>query len=164
MEVGAAARTVASTNMNATSSRAHTIFQIILTQTKLDKAQGKATDKVKGQCFILIITPSFALGYGCSSQVSIINLVDLAGSERAASTGATGDRLKEGAAINQSLSALGNVINALAENSGKKKKKMVPYRNSVLTMLLKNSLGGNAKTAMIAAMSPADVNYDVSAH
>merc|ERR1712170_42617 len=92
---------------------------------------------------------------------SIINLVDLAGSERADSTGATGDRLKEGANINKSLSALGNVITALAEqSSGKKKNVLVPYRDSVLTKLLANALGGNSKTIMIAALSPADINYD----
>lgn len=138
MDEGSAARTVAATNMNATSSRAHTIFQIILTQTKIDRAAGKASDKV-----------------------SRINLIDLAGSERANKTGATGDRLKEGCAINQSLSALGNCISALAESSSGKNRH-VPYRDSVLTHLLKDSLGGNAKTIMIAAISPADINYDVS--
>ena len=110
-------------------------------------------------------------------KTSKINLVDLAGSERANATGATGDRLKEGCAINQSLSSLGNVINALAKQSegtsassakrnkkkGKKKKGgnkvIVPYRASKLTHLLKQSLGGNSKTIMIAAISPADVNY-----
>ena len=82
------------------------------------------------------------------------------GSERADSTGATGDRLKEGANINKSLSALGNVISALADLSMGKKKVMVPYRDSVLTKLLQNALGGNSKTIMIAALSPADINYD----
>uniref|UniRef100_A0A1I8FP64 Kinesin motor domain-containing protein n=1 Tax=Macrostomum lignano TaxID=282301 RepID=A0A1I8FP64_9PLAT len=81
-------------------------------------------------------------------------------SERADSTGATGDRLKEGANINKSLSALGNVISALADLSTGKKKVMVPYRDSVLTKLLQNALGGNSKTVMIAALSPADINYD----
>ncbi|OQR83118.1 kinesin-like protein [Achlya hypogyna] len=136
MDAGIMARTTASTNMNATSSRAHTIFQIIVTQSRQDSATGKMTDKV-----------------------SRINLIDLAGSERAASTGATGARLKEGAAINQSLSALGNCISALADNASGKKKTLVPYRNSKLTHLLKDSLGGNAKTIMIAALSPASVNY-----
>ena len=94
-------------------------------------------------------------------QTSVMNLVDLAGSERADSTGATGDRLKEGANINKSLSALGNVIKALADISmGTKKKVNIPYRDSVLTKLLKNALGGNSKTIMIAALSPADINYD----
>ncbi|RHY24617.1 hypothetical protein DYB32_008775, partial [Aphanomyces invadans] len=85
--------------------------------------------------------------------------VDLAGSERAAKTGATGDRLKEGAAINKSLSALGNVINMLADRS---KKGHVPYRDSKLTRLLQESLGGNSLTVMIAAVSPADYNFDES--
>lgn len=139
MEAGSKARTVASTNMNKTSSRAHTIFQITFTQTKLDAAAGKATDKT-----------------------SVINLVDLAGSERQKGTGATGARLKEGSAINMSLSSLGRVIETLAFNSdpAHHKKKKVPFRDSVLTQLLKNALGGNSKTIMIAAVSPADVNYD----
>jgi hypothetical protein len=95
-------------------------------------------------------------------KVSVINLIDLAGSERADSTGASGDRLREGAAINLSLTCLGNVISALAANSDPalRKKVRVPYRDSVLTMLLQNSLGGNAKTIMIAALSPADINYE----
>ena len=141
MEEGTKARTIASTKMNETSSRAHTIFQIILTQTRVDRDLGQATDRV-----------------------SRINLVDLAGSERAHSTGATGDRLKEGININTSLSALGNCINALAERAKPKaerrQKVHVPYRNSVLTWLLKDSLGGNARTVMIAALSPADINHE----
>ena len=74
--------------------------------------------------------------------------------------GATGDRLKEGSAINQSLSCLGNVIKALADQSSGNKV-IVPFRDSVLTKLLKNALGGNSKTVMIAALSPADINYEV---
>ncbi|XP_060555492.1 kinesin-like protein KIF28P [Ruditapes philippinarum] len=128
-------RTVASTKMNATSSRAHTIVCIKFIQKSVNDA-GEEMAK--------------------SSEV---NLVDLAGSERAESTGATGDRLKEGAAINQSLSSLGNCIAALADQAGGKNTR-VPYRNSVLTKLLKNALGGNSKTIMIAALSPADINYD----
>ena len=92
----------------------------------------------------------------------------MAGSERANSTGATGQRLKEGANINKSLTTLGKVIASLAaasQSDGKKGKKgkaeeFVPYRDSVLTWLLKDSLGGNSKTAMIAAISPADVQYE----
>lgn len=102
------------------------------------------------------------------SLILVPSLVDLAGSERANSTGATGQRLKEGANINKSLTTLGKVIAALAVASqaeGKKGKKgkaeeFVPYRDSVLTWLLKDSLGGNSKTAMIAAISPADVQYE----
>ncbi|KAK3102002.1 hypothetical protein FSP39_008034, partial [Pinctada imbricata] len=129
-------RTVAATNMNATSSRAHTIVAITFVQK---------TPNETGQSM---------------TRTSSVNLVDLAGSERADSTGATGDRLKEGSAINQSLSSLGNVISALADQSTGKKKVVVPYRDSVLTKLLQNALGGNSKTIMIAALSPADINYD----
>lgn len=101
-----------------------------------------------------------------SETVSKIHLVDLAGSERANATGATGDRLKEGAHINKSLVSLGSVISALAEQSqtvpnqpNSKRAPYIPYRDSVLTWLLKDSLGGNSKTIMIAAISPADCNY-----
>lgn len=138
---GMKSRTVASTQMNATSSRAHTIATIKFTQTKVNVETMKAND-----------------------IVSDMQLVDLAGSERAASTGASGARLKEGAAINQSLSALGNCISALAKKATAKpkaaKKIFIPYRSSVLTQLLQNSLGGNARTIMVAALSPASVNYD----
>eukprot|EP00048_Salpingoeca_helianthica_P001914 m.52729 g.52729 ORF g.52729 m.52729 type:complete len:981 (-) comp11792_c0_seq1:836-3778(-) len=136
MEAGTRNRTIAATNMNATSSRAHTVVTINFNQ-KTDNAQGKGMTKT-----------------------SNINLVDLAGSERADATGATGDRLKEGASINQSLSALGNVISALVDVQSGNKGKIVPYRDSTLTKLLKNALGGNSKTIMIAALSPADINYD----
>merc|ERR1712107_201246 len=91
----------------------------------------------------------------------MINLVDLAGSEKAGQTGASGDRLKEGAAINKSLSALGNVIEKLAEkSSGKGKNVIIPYRDSKLTRLLQNALGGSSKTIMICALSPASSNYE----
>ena len=137
MDAGTAQRTVAATAMNETSSRAHTIFQIRLTQTTIDRDAGKATDRV-----------------------SLMSLIDLAGSERTDKTMATGDRLKEGCAINQSLSALGNVISVLCENAGPGRAKVVPYRDSKLTHLLKNSLGGNAKTIMIAAIAPTHSNYE----
>ncbi|XP_059085129.1 kinesin-like protein unc-104 isoform X3 [Tigriopus californicus] len=142
MEEGNKARTVAATNMNETSSRSHAVFTIIFTQHKHDEASGLTAEKV-----------------------SKISLVDLAGSERAESTGAKGTRLKEGANINKSLTTLGKVISALAESasSGVKKKKkndFIPYRDSVLTWLLRENLGGNSKTAMVAAISPADINYD----
>ncbi|KAI1978862.1 hypothetical protein LOZ53_002805 [Ophidiomyces ophidiicola] len=139
MDEGNKARTVAATNMNETSSRSHAVFTLTLTQKRHDAETTMDTEKV-----------------------SRISLVDLAGSERATSTGATGARLKEGAEINRSLSTLGRVIAALADlSSGKKKNAaMVPYRDSVLTWLLKDSLGGNSMTAMIAAISPADINYE----
>ena len=142
MDEGNKARTVAATNMNETSSRSHAVFTLMLTQKKYDVETKMEMEKV-----------------------AKISLVDLAGSERATSTGATGARLKEGAEINRSLSTLGRVIAALADLSTGKKKKgaataQVPYRDSVLTWLLKDSLGGNSMTAMIAAISPADINYE----
>ncbi|XP_046819717.1 kinesin-like protein unc-104 isoform X1 [Vespa crabro] len=140
IDEGNKARTVAATNMNETSSRSHAVFTIFFTQQRQDSTTGLATEKV-----------------------SKISLVDLAGSERADSTGAKGTRLKEGANINKSLTTLGKVISALAEIAATKKKKkadFIPYRDSVLTWLLRENLGGNSKTAMIAAVSPADINYD----
>ncbi|XP_062871298.1 kinesin-like protein KIF1B isoform X2 [Trichomycterus rosablanca] len=144
MDAGNKARTVAATNMNETSSRSHAVFTIVFTQRKHDSETDLSTEKV-----------------------SKISLVDLAGSERADSTGAKGTRLKEGANINKSLTTLGKVISALAEVSNctsksKKKKKtdFIPYRDSVLTWLLRENLGGNSRTAMVAALSPADINYD----
>ena len=91
-----------------------------------------------------------------SKKNAKLNLVDLAGSERPSKTGATGARMKEGIKINLSLTALGNVISALVEG----KAKHIPYRDSKLTRLLQDSLGGNTKTVMMAAISPADYNYD----
>ncbi|XP_051984495.1 kinesin-like protein KIF1A isoform X8 [Xyrauchen texanus] len=145
MDSGNKARTVAATNMNETSSRSHAVFNIIFTQKRHDGETDNTSEKV-----------------------SKISLVDLAGSERADSTGAKGTRLKEGANINKSLTTLGKVISALAEmdfapNKNKKKKKVesfIPYRDSVLTWLLRENLGGNSRTAMVAALSPADINYD----
>uniref|UniRef100_A0A3P8Y5D8 Kinesin-like protein KIF16B n=1 Tax=Esox lucius TaxID=8010 RepID=A0A3P8Y5D8_ESOLU len=141
MEAGNINRTTAATGMNDTSSRSHAIFTINFTQAKFDAEMPCET-------------------------ISKIHLVDLAGSERADATGATGVRLKEGGNINKSLVTLGNVISALADLSQdglntnlKKKQVFVPYRDSVLTWLLKDSLGGNSKTIMIATISPADVNY-----
>merc|ERR1712125_48886 len=89
-------------------------------------------------------------------RVGKLNLVDLAGSERQSKTGATGDRLKEATKINLSLSALGNVISALVDG----KSSHIPYRDSKLTRLLQDSLGGNTKTVMVANCGPADYNYD----
>jgi len=128
-------RAVAATNMNATSSRSHSIFIIKITQKEAIAGQQKEVR-------------------------ATINLVDLAGSERVSKTGATGDKLKEGANINKSLSALGNVINALAEQSKKNKKVFIPYRNSKLTRVLQESLGGNSVTVMLAAISPAAYNFE----
>uniref|UniRef100_A0A7N8YAW3 Kinesin-like protein KIF13B n=1 Tax=Mastacembelus armatus TaxID=205130 RepID=A0A7N8YAW3_9TELE len=138
MSEGNKSRTVAATNMNEESSRSHAVFNIILTHTLMDIQSGTTGEKV-----------------------SKLSLVDLAGSERATKTGAAGERLKEGSNINKSLSTLGLVISALADQgAGTNKSKFVPYRDSVLTWLLKDSLGGNSRTAMVATISPAADNYD----
>lgn len=140
IDEGNKARTVAATNMNETSSRSHAIFSIVFTQRRHDSLSDLS-----------------------SAKVSKLSLVDLAGSERADATGAKGDRLKEGANINKSLTTLGKVISALAEQSSHKKRRrsdFIPYRDSVLTWLLRENLGGNSKTAMIAAISPADINFE----
>eukprot|EP00055_Hartaetosiga_balthica_P000719 m.137305 g.137305 ORF g.137305 m.137305 type:complete len:909 (+) comp11535_c0_seq1:75-2801(+) len=141
MEFGNNNRTTAKTGMNDTSSRSHAVFTILFKQA------------------------SFVEGIP-SEKLSKINLVDLAGSERTSATGATGQRLVEGGNINKSLTTLGLCISALADRSKAnaspkkgKKKVFVPYRDSVLTWLLKDSLGGNSKTIMVAAVSPANVNY-----
>ncbi|XP_041795436.1 kinesin-like protein KIF13B isoform X3 [Chelmon rostratus] len=138
MSEGNKSRTVAATNMNEESSRSHAVFNIILTHTLKDLQSGTSGEKV-----------------------SRLSLVDLAGSERAAKTGAAGERLKEGSNINKSLTTLGLVISALAEQgTTKNKNKFVPYRDSVLTWLLKDCLGGNSRTAMVATVSPAADNYE----
>ena len=122
--------------MNATSSRAHTVITIEFKQ--VIKEDGRTQEKV-----------------------SVINLVDLAGSEKAGQTGATGDRLKEGCAINQSLTVLGQCISILADKaSGKAQGQVVPYRNAALTRILQTALGGNSKTIMICALSPSFMNYE----
>ncbi|XP_067655416.1 osmotic avoidance abnormal protein 3-like [Haliotis asinina] len=132
MEKGWKNRSTGSTLMNADSSRSHSIFTILMEM---------ATTDDEGEEHI---------------RAGKLNLVDLAGSERQAKTGATGDRLKEATKINLSLSALGNVISALVDG----KSKHIPYRDSKLTRLLQDSLGGNTKTMMVACLSPADNNYE----
>ncbi|XP_048470882.1 kinesin-like protein KIF17 [Rhincodon typus] len=134
MDVGWGNRAVGYTLMNKDSSRSHSIFTIHLEMCSIDD-NGK--DHIR---------------------VGKLNLVDLAGSERQAKTGATGDRLKEATKINLSLSALGNVISALVDG----RSKHIPYRDSKLTRMLQDSLGGNTKTLMVACLSPADNNYDES--
>ncbi|GMH83472.1 hypothetical protein TrVE_jg1056 [Triparma verrucosa] len=134
---GGAVRRVAATQMNQESSRSHSCFTIKMEKRTLEKTDEKTKTTM---------------------LTSKINLVDLAGSERASKTGATGSTLKEGAAINKSLMALGTVINALGEIA-KGKSVHIPYRDSKLTRLLQESLGGNSSTLMIAALSPADYNH-----
>lgn len=140
LELGNNNRAVGGTNMNATSSRSHSIFSICIEQV----SKGGDDDELE------------SLKLGPTIKRGKLNLVDLAGSERQTKTGATGDRLKEATKINLSLSALGNVISALVDG----KTKHIPYRDSKLTRLLQDSLGGNTKTLMIACISPASGNYD----
>lgn len=131
MNVGNQNRTIGATNMNEHSSRSHAIF--------------------------LITIEMGGIGDSCAGiRVGRLNLVDLAGSERQSKTGASGERLKEASKINLSLSALGNVISALVDG----KTTHVPYRDSKLTRLLQDSLGGNSKTIMVANIGPASYNYD----
>uniref|UniRef100_A0A8V0YWI6 Kinesin family member 4B n=1 Tax=Gallus gallus TaxID=9031 RepID=A0A8V0YWI6_CHICK len=132
LEQGNNCRTVASTAMNSQSSRSHAIFTICIDQKKKNDKN--------------------------SSFHSKLHLVDLAGSERQKKTKAEGDRLKEGININRGLLCLGNVISALGEEN--KKGGFVPYRDSKLTRLLQDSLGGNSHTLMIACVSPADSNLE----
>jgi len=132
LQKGTDNRTVAETLMNSVSSRSHSIFGVVIEVNEVD-------DTGKNH---------FRAGK--------LNLVDLAGSERQSKTGSSGDRLKEGCKINLSLSALGNVISALVDG----KDKHIPYRDSKLTRLLQDSLGGNTKTVMISAVSPADYNFE----
>ncbi|RKF80241.1 Kinesin-like protein KIF1C [Golovinomyces cichoracearum] len=143
IKLGDSNRTVASTKMNDTSSRSHAVFTIMLKQIHHDMDRDETTERV-----------------------ARIRLVDLAGSERAKSTEATGARLREGSNINKSLTTLGRVIAALADpkqsRPGKRNKDIVPYRDSILTWLLKDSLGGNSKTAMIACISPSDYDETLS--
>uniref|UniRef100_A0ABD2W0C7 Kinesin motor domain-containing protein n=1 Tax=Trichogramma kaykai TaxID=54128 RepID=A0ABD2W0C7_9HYME len=141
LRVGNSQRATAATGMNEKSSRSHSIFSIILTQTKESKAVANSKT-------------------GDASRRSKINLVDLAGSERLSSTGASGERLREGVSINKSLLTLGKVIGSLSEGTSEKRRGFVPYRESVLTWLLKESLGGNSRTAMLATISPANVHLE----
>ncbi|CAJ1048925.1 kinesin-like protein KIF28P [Xyrichtys novacula] len=135
MEQGTRTRTTAATHMNANSSRSH---MLIILQLKQIFSKESITKQ------------------------SNINLVDLAGSERQRSSGSEADRLKEGTAINLSLTTLGNVISALADVAVGKKVVHIPYRDSILTKLLQSALGGNSRTVMIATLSPADICYEES--
>ncbi|CAK0827434.1 unnamed protein product, partial [Prorocentrum cordatum] len=133
MDTGIKNRSVASTLMNSESSRSHSIFTITIETA--EKFENDDKDHIR---------------------VGKMNMVDLAGSERQSKTGATGETLKEATKINMSLSALGNVISALVDS----KTNFIPYRDSKLTRLLQDSLGGNTKTVMCACVGPVDYNYD----
>ncbi|KFV78697.1 Kinesin-like KIF14, partial [Struthio camelus australis] len=134
LELGNKQRATAATGMNDKSSRSHSVFTLVMTQTKVEFVDEEQRDR---------------------RITSHINLIDLAGSERCSATQTVGERLKEGVSINKSLLTLGKVISALSEQSQNGKKTFIPYRESVLTWLLKESLGGNSRTAMIATISPA---------
>uniref|UniRef100_UPI00398F1CA4 kinesin-like protein KIF14 n=1 Tax=Pristiophorus japonicus TaxID=55135 RepID=UPI00398F1CA4 len=139
LELGNKQRATAATGMNEKSSRSHSVFTLVMTQTKTEFVE----DEEHEHCI-----------------TSRINLVDLAGSERCFKARTSGDRLKEGVSINKSLFTLGKVISALSEYFQAKKKVFIPYRESVLTWLLKDSLGGNSKTGMIATISPSASNVE----
>ncbi|XP_059923848.1 kinesin-like protein KIF14 [Gadus macrocephalus] len=141
LELGNKQRATAATGMNDKSSRSHSVFTLVMTQTKTEFVEEEEHDH---------------------RITSRINLVDLAGSERCNSAQTSGERLREGASINMSLLTLGKVISALADQVVNRKRVFIPYRESVLTWLLKESLGGNSKTAMIATVSPAGSNVDES--
>nr|TKS13656.1 kinesin motor family protein [Populus alba] len=147
LEQGSLCRATGSTNMNNQSSRSHAIFTITLEQMRKLHSVSPVND-----------TPDEDMGeeYFCAK----LHLVDLAGSERAKRTGTDGLRLKEGIHINKGLLALGNVISALGDEKKRKEGMHVPYRDSKLTRLLQDSLGGNSKTVMIACISPADINAE----
>ncbi|KAJ6391415.1 hypothetical protein OIU77_025401 [Salix suchowensis] len=141
---GSLCRATGSTNMNSQSSRSHAIFTITMEQKKISSCPNGVNNDEFGDDIL------------CAK----LHLVDLAGSERAKRTGADGMRFKEGIHINKGLLALGNVISALGDEKRRKEGGHVPYRDSKLTRLLQDSLGGNSKTVMIACVSPADTNAE----
>ena len=161
LEEGSSARVTASTLMNATSSRSHAIVTIMLEQ----RVPVGGWDQIYAPPVDVGGVLGLGLGDGTTPPatqrfVSKFHLLDLAGSERAKRTGAVGTRFKEGVAINSSLLTLGNVICALSDGDARKRGGHVPYRNSKLTRLLADSLGGNSRTVMLACVSPAEVNVD----
>ncbi|CAH0727583.1 unnamed protein product, partial [Brenthis ino] len=146
LRAGALARTTAATNMNSSSSRSHAVFTLLLRQRRLAPDQDSVDREADGE------TPE-----QYETLTAKFHFVDLAGSERLKRTGATGERAREGISINCGLLALGNVISALGDKS--RKVLHVPYRDSKLTRLLQDSLGGNSNTVMIACVSPSDRDF-----
>ncbi|KAM6947237.1 kinesin-like protein KIF21B [Lycodopsis pacificus] len=151
LKLGALSRTTASTQMNATSSRSHAIFTIYLCQMRACQRAQMVRYGLNGVDSSPIAQPEF------ETLMAKFHFVDLAGSERLKRTGATGERAREGISINCGLLALGNVISALGDQT--KKGGHVPYRDSKLTRLLQDSLGGNSRTVMIACVSPSDRDF-----
>ncbi|XP_068132400.1 kinesin-like protein KIF21A isoform X5 [Hyperolius riggenbachi] len=151
LKLGALSRTTASTQMNVQSSRSHAIFTIHLCQSRMCPKFDTEEDLDNR------ITSENTQLNEFETLTAKFHFVDLAGSERLKRTGATGDRAKEGISINCGLLALGNVISALGDRS--KKATHVPYRDSKLTRLLQDSLGGNSQTVMIACVSPSDRDF-----
>uniref|UniRef100_A0A8C1C720 Kinesin family member 21A n=1 Tax=Cyprinus carpio carpio TaxID=630221 RepID=A0A8C1C720_CYPCA len=149
LKLGALSRTTASTQMNVQSSRSHAIFTIHICQVRVCAPQDNETDNR--------LANSSSEVEEFETLTAKFHFVDLAGSERLKRTGATGDRAKEGISINCGLLALGNVISALGDRS--KRSSHVPYRDSKLTRLLQDSLGGNSQTVMIACTSPSDQDF-----
>ncbi|XP_067394403.1 kinesin-like protein KIF14 [Emydura macquarii macquarii] len=139
LELGNKQRATAATGMNDRSSRSHSVFTLVMTQTKTEFVEEEEHDH---------------------RITSRINLIDLAGSERCSTSQTSEERMKEGISINKSLLTLGKVISALSEQFQNRKRAFIPYRESVLTWLLKESLGGNSKTTMIATISPAASNVE----
>nr|XP_043891530.1 kinesin-like protein KIF21A isoform X2 [Solea senegalensis] len=151
LKLGALSRTTASTQMNVQSSRSHAIFTIHLCQVRVcasDNQENETDNRVSNGNSEMDEYETLTAKF---------HFVDLAGSERLKRTGATGDRAKEGISINCGLLALGNVISALGDRS--KRSSHVPYRDSKLTRLLQDSLGGNSQTVMIACISPSDRDF-----
>ncbi|XP_065130852.1 kinesin-like protein KIF21A isoform X2 [Paramisgurnus dabryanus] len=150
LRLGALSRTTASTQMNVQSSRSHAIFTIHLCQVRVCASDNDAETDNR------LVNGSSDMNE-FETLTAKFHFVDLAGSERLKRTGATGDRAKEGISINCGLLALGNVISALGDRS--KRSTHVPYRDSKLTRLLQDSLGGNSQTVMIACISPSDRDF-----
>ncbi|XP_071509041.1 kinesin-like protein KIF21A [Diadema antillarum] len=153
LQAGALSRTTASTKMNSQSSRSHAIFTLHIKQQRLITMSNDAEGEEK---VVEKATDGEAM-HEFETLTAKFHFVDLAGSERLKRTGATGDRAKEGISINCGLLALGNVISALGDPA--KKSSHVPYRDSKLTRLLQDSLGGNSRTLMIACVSPSDPDF-----
>ncbi|XP_042154095.1 kinesin-like protein KIF21A isoform X4 [Oncorhynchus tshawytscha] len=153
LKLGALSRTTASTQMNIQSSRSHAIFTIHLCQVRVCTPDDSESNETDGR----LANGSSEISSEFETLTAKFHFVDLAGSERLKRTGATGDRAKEGISINCGLLALGNVISALGDRS--KRSTHVPYRDSKLTRLLQDSLGGNSQTVMIACISPSDRDF-----